>query len=414
MLLKIEIMKQLIIAMTALVSLLSAHSVSIKQPIFGAAIAPVSIESMLIGKTQLEKADIKSAEIVKNNFIGIYENLTKGVKIEIRSVVRIEDGIEIVARAWKGTQQLGFGKDQTIEWQRFRIHNPPILTNDPNGSIIRERTTQTGELSQRKLREDSKTAIQNVLADTINDFGSRSPVVVKGSEGHTIDVYWPDPGSPGTNTVDGYAAYDSTQAIWSTVHDSAGNGSSATGATMECVQIFAGTATDNWRILNRCIFLFNTGPTIPAADTISSSTVTFYSFATKTDGGTAITPDMNIYASTPASNTTISNGDYAQVGTTAWSTAISYASFNDNGSNVFILNSTGVTAIAKGTGVTKMGMRNANYDVANTPPTWSSGSNHYLQVNMADTAGTDTDPRLAVDHSSAETGGKGLKIIIVN
>jgi hypothetical protein len=140
-------MKKLIMAMTALLALLNNHP----HLQLGAANPPVSIEQQLIGKTKNEKADIKSSEIIKNNFTGTYTDTVYGETIEIKSISKIDRGIEIYARAWKGTEQLGFGADGTTEWERFIILNPPILVNDPNGKIIRQWSAAgTGELKTKK------------------------------------------------------------------------------------------------------------------------------------------------------------------------------------------------------------------------------------------------------------------------
>src|SRR3990167_4725754 len=97
------------------------------------------INELLQNKTAIEKSRIKSEEISKLNHIGTYDDLRYGLKVEIQSLKAIEvngsHGVEIMARAWKGTKQLGF-VDGTVEIERFRIFNPPIVVDDPNGDII--------------------------------------------------------------------------------------------------------------------------------------------------------------------------------------------------------------------------------------------------------------------------------------
>src|SRR3990167_1069334 len=44
--------------------------------------------------------------------------------------------------AKRGTELRGFGADGSVEIERFRIYNPPILVDDPNGTIIREWTDE--------------------------------------------------------------------------------------------------------------------------------------------------------------------------------------------------------------------------------------------------------------------------------
>ena len=100
--------------------------------------ANAGIEEKLEGRSALERANIKAAEIVSSNPEGSYQDTTYGLTVEIQSVNKIEGGIEVFARAWKGAQQVGFGNDGTVEIERFRIFNPPVLVPDQNGAIVRE------------------------------------------------------------------------------------------------------------------------------------------------------------------------------------------------------------------------------------------------------------------------------------
>src|SRR3990167_3637881 len=110
-------------------------------------------------KSAIEKSRIKSQEIGKLNLTGEYSNFQYGLRIEIISKVEAIEvggshGIELFAKAWKNGKQMGFGKDGSVEIERFRIFNPPILVDDPNGTIIREWIDDmTKEKRQRKLRE---------------------------------------------------------------------------------------------------------------------------------------------------------------------------------------------------------------------------------------------------------------------
>ena len=151
----IEILRQLSLLIAALSALLgSQFAIPEKQPVFGA-IVHQSIQPLLEGKDTKQKSIIKSDEIVKYNFIGTYEDKTYGQTIEIKSVAKIENGgLEVVARAWKGTHQLGFGKDGSVEWERFWIYNPPVLVYDPAGTTVREWIdSTTKELKQKRKFE---------------------------------------------------------------------------------------------------------------------------------------------------------------------------------------------------------------------------------------------------------------------
>lgn len=414
----IEILKQLSIILSALSALLNG-GVPVNEVVFGAV---TTIESKIENKTQEETKIIKSQEIPKYNHIGTYTNKKYGITAEIKSVTTIPNGgIEIIARAWRESEPLGFGKDQSIEWQRFRIWNPPILTDDPNGTIVREwMDRNTGAIRQLKLREDPVIATQNTLAHIIKNFSSPSPNIIKGSTGNTIDTFFPEVAA-GTVTADGSASYDSVNASWATVHDHAGNASQNATAIDSIAQIQSTTDSGlPWRILIRSIYTFATGDSIPTTDTIASSTFSVYGDS-KLDAATAINPTYNVFLANPADSSNIVNSDYAKAnfGTTGYSTAITQANFSTTGYNDFLFNSTGNTAIQKGTGaITEFGIREATYDAisdSGTEPAWSSAAAHYAQARFADQAGTDTDPKLSVDHtaSAVDSGGKGLKIIMI-
>ena len=101
------------------------------------------------------------------------------------------NGIELFAKAWKGGKQLGF-LDGTVEIERFRIYNPPVLVDDPNGDIIREWTDEeTGELKQRKLKYDPTQAIKNSLAHTISLVAKDGKDIIKGKVGNTTSTFYP-------------------------------------------------------------------------------------------------------------------------------------------------------------------------------------------------------------------------------
>src|SRR3989304_1790351 len=146
------------------------------------------------------------------------------IDIEIISSKAIEGGVEIMARAWNGAKPIplytsalgsdikkfgleskfyaayqilglpapvlndneqykfqtgeispnkpiGFGKDGSVETERFRFYNPPIMVDDPAGIIIRESTDMEGKITQRRLREDPAQAIKESLAHTIKVTG---------------------------------------------------------------------------------------------------------------------------------------------------------------------------------------------------------------------------------------------------
>ena len=358
------------------------------------------IKQLLENKTAKEKAKLKGIEIARLNPVGVYDDVKHGLKIEIKDVSAIESGVSLYARAWKGTNQLGFGNDGTTEREHFIIHNPPILVDDPLGSIVRQSTDIDGKNSERKLREDPIEAIKQSLAHTIKVVGKESSRILKGSVGNTTSTFYPDPHTESTS-VDGIAITNygaGSGESWATNVAAAGAAADDTDTTIKVASMLCDTVTDKWRRIFRGFFLFDTSA-LPDTDTISSAVLSLY--GSGKDDALSNTPNVDIYTSTPASNTALVAGDYAQVGSVSQTgTAITYAGWSTSAYNDFTFNATGIGNVSK-TGVSKFATRNVNYDVANVAPTWGSAGEYNLICISADTAGTSTDPKLVVVHSAA-------------
>ncbi len=163
------------------------------------------------------------------------------------------------------------------------------------------------------------------------------------------------------------------------------------------VEIEADNVSAKWVTLVRGICLFNTAA-IGASSTIQSATLSF--FGLSKDDSLAATPDCNVYSSAPASNTVVAASDYNTLGSTPFSTAITYAGWSTTAYNDFVLNSDGLAAISK-IGVSKFGCRNASYDVANSSPTWSSAATSNVRANSSNVSGTVNDPKLVVTYTTS-------------
>lgn len=213
-----------------------------------------------------------------------------------------------------------------------------------------------------------------------------------------MTVFNPD-ADPETTSVDGTVRRDlgaGAGEAWSTLRSGAGNSSEDNATSANGPYILSDSGTDVWRSIYRVIVLFDTS-SIPDTDTISAATLSVYSATDKTDN-LGITPDINVYSSAPASNTALANSDYGNTGTTAFSTAITYAGWTNAAYNDFALNASGLAAITA-TGVSKFSLRNANYDVANVAPTWSATTFSRFNFYRADN-GTNK-PKLDVTHTAA-------------
>ena len=352
-----------------------------------------NIDEKLVGKTTQEKAYIKSCEIAKLDLSGEYVSAEYEVKIDIQSIEQIEDGVTILFKAWKDDKPLGFGKDGTIEIERVNIHNPPILVGDSNGEIVREWTDRiTGELKQRKLREDPAEAIRQVISHNVTLIGKDGTNIVKGKVGNTHETYFPAAGA--NSPVDGYVNRNAVDEVWADIRTGAGNASSDTATGGFDLYFQASASIDQWRWMSRAIFLFNTASI--GSDVVDSAIFSIWGHTSKIDN---FSQSVSIASSTPANNDALVDADYGQIGTTKFATDITIASWNISGYNAFTLNAVGIAAINTG-GITKFGA-GLSGDIGDVEPTWSSLTAVGVRPRFADQSGTSEDPKLVVVHSEA-------------
>ena len=360
------------------------------------------IKDLITNKNAKERAQIKSREIAKLDFSGLFQNAYYGIDTQIIGEVKeIQGGIEFFAKAWKNGKPLGFGKDGSVEIERFRIFNPPILINAFDGDIIQEFTNEITKIKKiRKLKENPTEAIRQSLAHTIGLVSKENSKIIKGKIGNTTSTFYPD-ASVETTSVDGYTQVNAVDETWATIHDRAdGTLANDSDANQPCSGVRCSATSNQFQRMERAMYLFDTSA-IPDGDTISSAILSLCSQTKWVI--TALKVNINIYASTPASNTAIATGDFDQYGTTAFSTQITYDNWAADGTyNDFTLNASGLTAISK-TGISKFGSRDSLYDAPNSAPTWSSGDGAVLYSYTADNAGTTNDPKLVVVHTTPIT-----------
>lgn len=308
--------------------------------------------------------------------------------IEIVSLNAISGGVEVFARAWKGGEQVGFGKDGTVDIERFRFINPPILVDDPTGDIVFEWVDEITGANTRKLREDPEEAIKQALVGTIKTVGKKGNNIVQGKVGNTTTTVFA--------TEDGRVLRTGTNLTWADLRDGAGT-STSTGATFTPATLQHGSVTDRFSGMARGIYVFDTS-SIGDTDTIDSATFSLYGFAEADASG--LNMSMNVFNATPADEGNIVAGDYTQLGTTAFSdTPIAISAYTLEAYNDFAFNATGEAAIDK-TGNTPIGTRN-NFDSSNVAPTWSDSAFDFFNAyGMAET-GTTKDPKLVVEHTGA-------------
>lgn len=348
---------------------------------------------------------IKGQEIAK---VGSIERTSrKNYDIQIVSMETIDGGVQVFVRAWKDGMQVGFGRDGSVDMERFRIFNPPILVDDSKGDIVRTWTdSYTQETRERHLREDPKEALLQVIEQ---DLAVMKNIHIDGKiiaekRGNTTDTYYPNAG-PESTSVDGFTEDDNawnTARTWAQVHDSDGTqGRQSADDSSYYLNVVADRANNSgaWHRMVRSHILFDTSP-IGSGDDISSATLSVYGIS-KADG-----QSDSVYVSdtNPASNTAIVATDMDDMtvhGATSYATPITVASFSTSGYNSFSLNSSGLAVINK-VGISKFSMRmgldfneNSGHGSAPTSPT------NYVSVYSADQSGTSNDPKLVVEHASS-------------
>ncbi|MBA7692905.1 hypothetical protein ES703_101478 [subsurface metagenome] len=166
------------------------------------------------------------------------------------------------------------------------------------------------------------------------------------------------------HSLGAYAGID-----WADLLVAAGNGANYTDAQGSITHFTADFGADKWANLLRSILLFDTS-SIPVGATILAATLSVYGYE-KVDTG-SFNPITQVYSSNPASDSVLVPADFTTLGSTPFcDSPIAYADFVLDAYNDFVLNAAGIAAIST-TGLTKLGFRNANYDVAGISPTWQS------------------------------------------
>lgn len=354
----------------------------------------------LTNKIAKEKAQLKSAELAKVKLSKFKkDNFDIEIVGDIKEIeVNGQHGIELFATAFKNGKQVGFGKDGSIEIERFRIFNPPVLVDDINGDIIREWGEEDPQditkkiTKQRKLKYDPTEAIKQSLAHTISTVAKDDRNIVKGKIGNTTSTFYPDADTESTSVDGGVRLLNQTS--WATVRDAATGDFAFDTATEAQVAATIKDSDTSWDIL-RSYFLFDTSA-IGDTDTIDSATFSLYGNGVAVNNGD--TTNLILVSGNPASNTAITTSDYTitKFGSTSFG-VITLASWNTGAYNDISLDASGLSNITA-TGISKFGIL-TGLDFSNIAPT---GAND-CQAYFADQTGTTNDPKLVVVHSAAST-----------
>lgn len=315
------------------------------------------------------------------------------LEIEIVDSNIIEGGIEVFARAWRDGVQIGFGVDGTVDLERFRVFNPPILVPDKNGDILVEEYNSIDDVTRSlRFREDPEEALLQVLEHNISVVkNSDDTNIIPGRRGNTTSTFYPD-ANPETSSFDG-RCYIQNGSSWDEMHDRA---TSQGALDNESFQNIQNRPTDR---LYRAFTLFDTSDI--DTDTISSATLSLYMTAkniANNDGNDF----LSIVGGSTASNTGASAGDYDTCGDAIDNPTemhdsgdrVDLSGVSTNAYSDWDFNATGIAEIDK-SGTSVFGQR-MGWDVVDTAP---AGNNEVTWAG-AETTGTTSDPKLVVVHSA--------------
>lgn len=311
------------------------------------------------------------------------------LEVEVVEIEPINGGVQVFVKAWSEGTQVGFGLDGSVDIERFRIFNPPILVPDPNGDIlvaVPEETLENGDVipaSSFSYREDAVEALLQVLASNLMVMKNThdDTRIVKGKVGNTTSTFY--------STSGGDGAITSGNAVWATAR-------SGSGFSVATTQTTRNVYIDESYNIRRLYFPFDTSA-IDDGDTVSSATFSAYS----TSGSlNTLGASIGIIRGDQAADTALVSTDWEPVDFTRISTDITIASIISGGSAYYnwALNATGIAHVSV-TGDTDIAFSIA-HDIDDSAPAAAA----YMTFFMAEQAGTTNDPKLVVEHAA---GGGG-------
>lgn len=338
----------------------------------------------------------------KTTYLGVnpsFAQATSSYEIEIVDTSIIDGGIVVYVRAWKDGIQVGFGADGTVEIERIRVFNPPVLIPDPNGLIVRSEYNEEFNVTiERKLTEDPEAAIQQSVGHTVSLIAKDGLSIIPGKIGNTTTTVNPDPSTTGT-TADGFgtSGYGATMSI---AHNTSTGDGFATEANTTQMYVRSLKNVSGY-YLSRIGMTYDTSAV--GSDTISSSTLSLYgdSWAyANTHSSTIEIVDFN-----PAANNDFQTTDFGNFSFTSFS-SIAQASISQSAYNDFSLDSNGIANI-NGSGVTGFGVIFGT-DLNVTEHSTGDNVMNFLPV---DATGTATDPKLVIEHGAGGTPVPTLSLL---
>lgn len=326
------------------------------------------------------------------------------LEIEIVDIEPIDGGVQVFARAWSDGVQIGFGVDGTVDIERFRIINPPILVPDENGDITLYATQAELDRDEfglvipfRKMREDAEAALLTNLADTIKAIAKHDASnIVVGKIGNT------------TTTVNSSSSAEDGQVgagrnTWASVRAATVGANVDDTGTQPRAQSGNTDLSTGWENI-RAFVAFDTS-SIPDGDTISSATLSLR--------GTNKIDQANkaacLVSASPASATALALEDYDQVGSTELATRIDITAWSTTAYNDYALNASGLANISK-TGISYFAVRTST-DFDDDISGFAINQNSTVLFYANEFTGTADDPKLVIEHAGA--GGTPTPLLML-
>lgn len=216
--------------------------------------------------------------------------------------------------------------------------------------------------------------------------------LIPSSPNEAIYNFYPD-ADPETTSVDGFIERLGGSGVdWATIHDALAG--SSVGADLTDLQplLNARGVAGEWQQIRRAFVLFDTS-SLPDGANILAAILHLYSRIAATNSFSWM-PSINIYSSSPASNTDLVIADYDQVGAVEFSTSVPFNQLTAGAWIQFPLNSNGLAAISK-TDITKFSIREAVADAPNVDK-WEANASCLAVFHSADIYDGDFPPRLEV------------------
>lgn len=376
------------------------------EPI-GADLTITPVSDALIGKTPTERASIKSKAIEKLNMAGKYTKENYEIEIigEIKHIeINGQHGIELFAKAWKDGKQIGFGKDGSVEIERFRIYNPPIMNEDPTGTIdqvfVNERT---GIKTIKKLKEDLSATTKEYLTGIIKAVGKENTTIVKGKIGNTTSTFNPQTGEGGANVSQDGRLQARESVAWAATREDV-TGVYDYGSTETAFRILIDDITASDFRLYRAFVSFGTSAL--GTDTISSAT-----FVVRSANENTFSTAQVIVHTSLATPATLATTDWISI-----DGMINAMTLNSNAvtptagvgtDTTFTLNAAGLANINK-TGTSQFAIVDNNSDALDVQYSGAEKSIYYVSAD----AGGAYIPRLIVVHEAAAAEPQSIQVNI--